>query len=377
MRQSTQLFLFALAALGSQHAAADPESDFAARCAAPGVIWCIGFDDQAEVNRVGQVRYPATSGADSIAANPQAYPDNIAPNGHRYPAVDASQAASGEGSLRLTANPVASANQSGGWYLGSAGISSWPKEFRSGETVYIQWRQRYDFAYTNGVNWSGTGGDGVKQIIIWRDEGSCSDLQVVVVDSASRGYPQAYTNCGGRPLYQCPAGSGSSNCSSYNTDYGPKSGHVQFLYQYGPNSTDFHCMRNFETAEGCGYWRNHHDRWWTYYLEIKIGDPGSGNSAIKGWLSRGNGEPMRQFIDFQNYPWSFRSGRTIENLLFTLYKTGKNNGNHSEATSWYDELIVSSQPIATPEGVGDPVVSACNSPGPGVAPCPPPAITTQ
>jgi len=346
------------------------DADFSARCAGPGVIWCVGFDDQSQVNTIGQTRYPATSGSASIAEDAQSYPNNIAPNGYRYPAVDTSQAASGAGSLRLTANPIGSANQSGGWYLGSAGISPWPETFAAGQTLYVQWRQRYDFAYTNQVDWNSVGGS-VKQIILWRDGSSCSDLQVVVVDSEARGYPQAYTNCGNRPLYQCPSGSSNENCSAYNTNYEPKAGHIQFLYQYGPESDDFDCMRNSETAPGCGYWKDYHDRWWTYYLEIKIGASGQPTSQINAWMSRGNGEPMRQFIDFGAFPWSYNSGKSIENLLFTLYSTSKTSGNHVVATSWYDELIISSQPIPAPEGLGNSNGTSCIDGIPRQASCPP------
>lgn len=348
--------------------------DFAERCAGAGVIWCVGFDTQSEVNQVGQTRYAAASGAESVVDNPQSYPDNIGPDGHLYPAVDFSHAASGAASLRLTANAVGVANHSGGWYLGSAGTGTWPETFSAGETIYLQWRQRYDFAYTNEVNWGGLGGGGVKQLILWRDGSSCSDLEFVVADSGSRGYPQGYTNCGANPLYQCPAGSSSTNCHPYNTDYQPLSGHQQFLYQYGTSLTDFNCMRNFETTIGCGYWRNHYDRWWTYYLEIEIGSPGEANSYIRAWLSRGNGEPMRQFINFGPFPWSYESDKSIQNLVLTLYKTGKESDQHPAATSWYDELIISSEPIATPNGVG----AACGeadwtgiSTGTQKVPCPP------
>lgn len=330
------------------------DADFAARCATAGVIWCVGFDSQADVNAIGQVRYPAMTGADSLAEDPKAYPANIGPNGLRYPAVDTSQAASGAGSLRLTANATPSENQSGGWYLGSAGKTPWPKTFGAGTKFYVQWRQRYDYAYTNQVDWNAVGGDGVKQIILWRNESSCSDLQVVIVDSAKRGYPQGYSNCGGNAFYQCPAGKSGDNCSTWNTDYAPVSGHPQYLYQYGPLATDFRCMRNAESPETCGYWRDHHDTWWTYYLEIEVGAPGVEASRVKAWLSRGNGEPLRQFIDFGPFPWNYNSGRVFENLLFTLYKTSKNSGNHPVATSWYDELIISSKPIPAPRGTPAP-----------------------
>ena len=368
-----------LAIAGTAIAYADPDADFAARCAAPGVVVCVGFDDQAATNAIGQVRYPATSGPASRADNPQAYPNNIAPNGYRYPAVDRSQAASGAGSLRLTANPVGSANQSGGWYLGSAGISNWPRTFGAGDTFYIQWRQRYDFAYTNEVRWNSVGGEGNKNIILWRNEGSCSDMEVTLHDGAHRGYPQIYTNCGGRPLYQCPAGSGGSKCGPENTDYAPLKGHRNFLYQNGPNNGDFACMRDSESPETCGYWRDHHDTWWTYYIKVQIGTPRDRSSTIQAWMSRGNGEPMRQFIDYNNFPWNFASGSEMQNLMFTLYKTAKSSGNHKEATTWYDELIISSEPIATPENVGqasNAPRAACDSRG-DISPCPPTGIITE
>ncbi|MBN8279522.1 MAG: hypothetical protein J0M16_02830 [Gammaproteobacteria bacterium] len=299
---------FALTALTAGHAAglgaATAEQDFAARCARSGVILCVGFDTQAAANALGQTRYPAMSGAGSIATAAKAYPNNVGPNGLRYPAVDNSQFASGGGSLRLTANPTASENQSGGWYLGAEGKTAWPKRFGAGTTLYLQWRQRYDHAYTNQINWSALGGDGVKQIILWSTGSSCSDLQVVIVDAAKRGYPQGYSNCGGRPFYWCPTGKSGDNCSVWNTNYLPMSGHGQYLYQQGPAAADFRCVRGSESAGTCGYWRDHQDRWWTYYLAIEVGQAGKPTSRVKGWLSRGNGEPLRQFIDYGPFPWN-------------------------------------------------------------------------
>jgi hypothetical protein len=110
-------------------------------------------------------------------------------------------------------------------------------------------------------------------------------------------------------------------------------------------------MRNHETEDTCGFWKDHNDTWWTYYVEINIGDPNVKNSHIKSWLSRGNGEALRQFIDFGPFPWDYVEGRELQNILLTLYKTSKNSTDHAIATVWYDELIISSNPIPVPESV--------------------------
>jgi hypothetical protein len=348
MRHSIRYLGLLPALLGSTSlVAGEAEDDFAYRCSQSGVVLCVGFDDQTEANEQGLTQYAAQVGSTSVAGkngNPvaAAYPDNIDPNkGLRYPAVDYTVSASGAGALRLTANQVSASAQAGQWLVGTSGDSPWAKDFGAGETMYMQYRARYDEAFTT-TQWETVGGGGTKQFILWRDGSSCTDLQLVMVDSNDRGFPQMYTACGANGFAYEPG------------TYSAIPGHVQWLFQHGPDQAgapienDYACMRNFETDDTCGYFRGHANQWWTYQLEVTIGEPGTETSRVRAWVSRGPNEAMRQFVDWGPFAWNYEAGKTFENLALTLYKTDKSSSEHPLAHMWYDELIISSEPIPLP-----------------------------
>ncbi len=363
--------LVALAAAHTSTAgAATPEADFAARCATPGVLKCIGFDTQADMLATGEVRDVSTGEA---VVNPQAYPDNVNAAGWRYPAVDTSVSASGGGSLRLTANPIAAANHSGGFYYGEQGPVDWPQTFGAGTDFWIQYRVLYDAEMANNANWKAAGGDGNKNIIVFRSGKSCNDLEVTVQDVYAAGYLRTYTNCGGQNTYQCPVGVAGSSCASWNTgvyaQYAQGRPFDNHMYAYGPELKDFWCVRDRESDAACPYFSGRSGVWHTWMLHITVKGNGVVGSKIESWVSRGNGEPMRKSTDF-TFPWSYEAGGAFSNIMLTLYHTGKRSGAHPVANAWYDEFILSTQPIPAPGAV---------APGPQdtVPPAPPSGLFVQ
>lgn len=338
------------------------DTDFSERCAADGVVICEGFEDLSYMNANYFTRYAAQAGDSSIACDynsngnpcPQAYPNNIDPNlSLRYPAQDSSQAASGSNSLRVALNQVANQQQSGTLNIGEAsGYTAWSETFGAGETIYFQIRIRYDETYTDNAGNSSAsgGGSGQKQIILYGD-GSCGQIETTIENSSYRGYPQLYTNCGGTPMYLCPEGQTTGNCGSHNNTYSPIGTLSNFYYQWGPNqppsaSNDTAALRDFEDDTNSTMWDGHHDKWWTYYIRVEISTTAAKHEM---WVSRGGSEGMRQVIDYGPRSWTITDG-PIRNLLLTQQSTSK-SGTGVASTVWYDEVIISEEPIRVPYGV--------------------------
>jgi hypothetical protein len=91
----------------------------------------------------------------------------------------------------------------------------------------------------------------------------------------------------------------------------------------------------------------------TLYYDVQIGTWGGSNSTVKAYVDYGDGEGYRQWINAPSYNlvgadpgWGLTD--------FTSYSTGKTTSAPSPATysTWYDELILSTQPIAPPGGTG-------------------------
>ena len=170
--------------------AGEAEDDFAERCAQSGVVICVGFDSMNEVASEGQIR---DAQEDNNINNPQAVPNNIDGRGNYYPSFDSSVAASGNGSMRITANQVSSANQSGHWIKGEAGSTPWPQTFGSGDKIHVQFRWRYN-QHWRAVS-EGAGGDGNKIVILYGDK-SCGQIESTIQDAYGRGFIQGYHHCG-------------------------------------------------------------------------------------------------------------------------------------------------------------------------------------
>jgi hypothetical protein len=121
-------------------------------------------------------------------------------------------------------------------------------------------------------------------------------------------------------------------------------GNGDYLLQQG----DYNCHYQDQNPTDCSYYRA--NQWMTFYYEVKIGNWGQANSSIKAWVAY-EGGPLKQFINVVNYRLDFNdSSSDVYNTVTLLpYNTAKpSNVNHPTAYIWYDELIVSKQPIPAP-----------------------------
>lgn len=113
----------------------------------------------------------------------------------------------------------------------------------------------------------------------------------------------------------------------------------------------------------------------TLMYQVSLGTWGTPSSTIKAWVGL-DGQPLRLWINEANFELNRTSATDNKFIQVDLlnYMTSKNPAlTWNVAHSWYDELIISSQPIAAPGGgaVDAPVV---NPPATVAAPAPPTGV---
>jgi Bacterial Ig domain/IPT/TIG domain/Purple acid Phosphatase, N-terminal domain/Immunoglobulin I-set domain len=295
--------------------------DFQTRCAQTGVIVCQGFDDPAVFT---PARYPASG----------LYPDA---NGNYLGTFDSTVAASGAGSLKFTVPSQASANSSGYWrQLFSSNLSAGPTSatmFAQNSTFYVQFRQRFSPEYLSN-QWPANGGGTTywKQEIISNDNSTCGNVELTTVNDNNEGYPLMYSACGA-DVFQVSIG---------NSDY---------LNEQGDTSTtgyNCHYQTVYNTPTSCfNYPAN---TWVTFYYKVSIGTWGQPNSTIQAWVSVAGG-PYKEWVNITNHILrEDTAGADYDMVTLLTYMTSRNSSVSAGPTAytWYDELIVSSQPIAAP-----------------------------
>jgi hypothetical protein len=90
----------------------------------------------------------------------------------------------------------------------------------------------------------------------------------------------------------------------------------------------------------------------TFSYEVKIGSWNQPNSTIKAWVGY-EGGPLKEFVNIQNQVLQYNTSPSdVYNSITLLpYNTTKPAGQtNAVAYTWYDELIVSTQPIPAPTG---------------------------
>jgi hypothetical protein len=275
--------------------------DFKARCTAPGVVYCQGFDDatgfQQNVNIYSNTTYPGV-----------------------FPVEDATTGRSGT-SLRIDIPPFQGPNM-GKFDTAFPGIGG------SGVDFYFQVATRISPEMLTGFQNFGWP--------TWKNHGffngntSCTGLMVVTALNTDGKVPTATTG-------------GCSNSAFYTNGGTPP-----YLLQQG----DYNCPYRGETPTVCFYWPT--NTWITFYYHLKLGTlDSSGNypgTRAEAWVAV-NGQPYKKWIDITNYYFMGNgAGAPFNHLELYPYMTGKDGsqGGYPTAHVWYDELIVSSQPIAAP-----------------------------
>ena len=314
------------------------DADFKARCHAPGVTRCIGFDARSEI--AGHIM-----------------PDNT---GAVLPEIDTSVAASGRGSLKFTVPAFSVANSSGQYWTDfSDDLSVQFDSLVNGDPkskyneFYIQWRQR--FSPEMLVPFKGS--NGWKQVIIGEGDRpghtawSCTDIDLVMEDSGQFGMPRMYHSCGAKDdkyeSLEIQRGydmQGSGIFLPQNAI-----GKCQIAHGFAPRIPP--CI---------GYKAN---QWMTFQVHVKVGTWYLNNShkyhsdsTVQLWVGE-EGKPSVPVIDFSPEK---KTGYDLVNtdigkakfgkIWLLPYQTNKDgNAPHDKAYTWYDELIISRERIPDPK----------------------------
>lgn len=284
--------------------------DFQQRCAAPGVLVCEGFDDPA---RFRPAYYPASG----------LYPSGA---GLFKGTIDSSITASGRGALRFEIDPYTSANSAGFWR------QAFGKAFGPHSTFYVQFRFRISPEMLT-QDWGDSSGNTSWKVAIFHNfPKTCGSVELTTQENYLYGLPIMYTECGGRGMFT-------------------NGGKPPYLKQQGDTpTTGYNCAFGTDYKKDPKCFRFEPNTWMTFYYQISIGDWGKPNSTIQAWVAL-PGQPFKQWVNMPNFVLDVDTpGNDYDSVDLLNYMTGKDpKANHATAYTWYDELIVSSKPIAAPK----------------------------
>ncbi len=296
----------------------DPATlDFQARCAAPGVIACEGWDNPSE--------FVAATGGGGYANGLYAGDD-----GNLHGTMDTTNKVSGAGSLMFTIDQPATPGVTGFWRENFGPLANLTS-FGDNSTLYMQFRWRVDPPMLT-FDWSTVSDEGWKVFIAYGPipGPSCTGAQFVQENTYQRNVATAYTSCGapgletnnGVPPYLLEQG-------DYNCPYNSNGG-----YTSNPN-----CFAYLSNT------------WMTEYWIVQTGTYGTPSTHFTAYIAA-DGQPLKMWLDLPNF--SFNDGPAasdaLESILLGPYMSGANGSKpNPTAHMWFDELIISTQPIAAPK----------------------------
>jgi len=290
------------------------EQDFEERCHAPGVLKCVGWDSPSDFA-------PAHGGG--------GYADGLYPasDGSFQGTMDTSIKTSGAGSLKFTIRPNVTANWTGYWRANFGPVDNLAK-FGPHSTLYLQFRVRLDANMLN-FRWNKVSNEGWKVFIAYGPipGPSCTGAQFVQENTYQTNLATAYTSCGSPALYS-------------NNGVPP-----MFIEQ-----GDYKCQYNSGGYDGEPCFRYPADKWITEYWIVEIGDFGVPNTHFLAYIAE-EGKPLKRFIDLPNFVFNKggESTEALQTILLQPYMSGADGTkNNPTAHMWFDELIISKQPIAAP-----------------------------
>ena len=286
------------------------DADFQARCTGSGVFLCEGFETNASVLTYAN---PDWRGIVTAARDNAVY-------------------TSGSGSMRIQCPGNSEDNCGGNWDR-----KNWGQNFGQNSTFYVQFRQRFSPEMLNGILEDGLG-QGFKQVVLADSGGQlCANVEVTTQNSYFAGYPIMYDRCG----YQF------AKVISPSPNYDSLLQWSSFYPSRPPGTIECHSYNPPANPTDCQYYAE--NNWMTFYYVIHIGTWGQANSYVKAYVAT-EGQPMRQFINMD--PWTAQNdgaGSVYNRIWLGNYITRKDSSHaHATAYTWYDEVIVSTQPIVAP-----------------------------
>jgi hypothetical protein len=289
---------------GSQAATAvarEAMEDFRSRCLAPGVVYCQGFDNpsgfEQNVNIFANGTYP-----------------NV------FPKKDTSTGRSGS-SLRIDIPPKQGAN-SGKFYATFPGVGGPDTNFYFQVATRISPEMLSNFA-NPAAQWPTW-----KNHAFFNGNTSCTGMGVVTGLSSDGVIPIATANCG-------------------SNGYFTNGGVPPYLMQQG----DYKCPYRGENRRSCFYWPA--DTWVTFYYYVHLGTynivtDAYDNTSVDAWIAV-DGGAYKQWVKISGWAMGANGKGKWDHVELYPYMTGKDDTTtYPTGHVWFDELIISTKPIAAP-----------------------------
>ncbi len=306
---------------GSVAAASEERRSFSERCAGHGVLVCEGFDKPA-------------------AFEPARWPNSGLYRGGcpTCDFQDTSIKVSGKSSYRMEIPGNSGERPAGNW------VQHFGRAFGPGSTFYVQFAFRADSNWL--MNWNAIVGSWPKLSIFHNSTGgTCAMEDIVLSNLRGTGAPTMYGECGGTSF--------STYLDGLTPD--PKN-NTPYLIQQGftdpPPTTGYAC-HNYDPKPGppytgdCFYFQP--NTWYTLYWKIHVGNWGQANSSVEGYIGP-TGSQLKKFINAIN--WTFNSNNPpdsgFDTVTLTQFMTNAQPVSHPTASVWYDDLVISNEPIPTP-----------------------------
>jgi len=296
------------------------DQNFQARCTAPGVLNCQGFDSA----------FVQGSQASKVSGFiGQGNPANTV--------RDSSVFVSGGSSVRYTWPQNDATDNCCQDYWAFFGDGSNNQVFGQNSTFYVQFAFRADSTWaTRG--WV-TDTYPKLNIIYNSDVGSCAANSLVTVNMHAYSLPNMYTSCSGTELDTQDDGATWSSGGNWNqsgwTAVAPFTGY-QCGYASGQRNSP-NCF-NFQA-----------NTWYTIYYKVSVGTWGTNSSSVEAWVAP-YGQQLKKWLNVHNLSIS-QDGAGFNVMSLTQYMTNHSaSGVNPQASVWFDELIISNQPIAAPGG---------------------------
>lgn len=305
-------------------------SNFSTRCSQPGVLVCQGWDQ-------------ASSMTPAVYPNSGIYPGDAGT--YANATRDTGTFMSGSGALRLR-HPagVASPNTTGDWR------QSFGRTFSQNSHFYVQYAMRISPEYSsNTLQWNSQW----KHSIIYGgiQSPTCASIELTTVNYNYSDHPdlwpQMYTDCGQRSMYTKTDNQTYTNATPLLLQSTSQPGVRGYSCQYG---SQFNGTGN---GSGCFNLSQLTNKWITFYYDIEIGSWDTATSKIKAYIAL-DGGPYLQWINVTNMTLFYNNSPSdgYGAITLTPYMTGLSTPAPADAYMWFDDLIISSQPIAAPGSVG-------------------------
>jgi len=312
------------------------DQNFQLRCASPGVLNCQGFDNITIATQNNSNTFTDGFGGNGNPAN------NM---------IDKTVFLSGGASAKFTWATNTNADNCCLNYWGYFGQGANNQRFNQNSSFYVQYAFRPDSAWVTHFNadWQNTWPK--LSIFHSTNAGSCAMMEVTTINVHSLNVPQMYTNCGGDSVV-----TGSDGVTWANSTGNP----------YGQQGwTDSSPFTGYQCNYSGGAWNAPNcfnfqaNTWYTLYWKIHIGTWGATDSSIEAWVAP-YGQQMRKWINVFSYRINNDGPSNCNGLVpcpgfnvleLTQFMTNHSaSGQNQQASVWYDELIISSQPIPAPGG---------------------------